>query len=477
MKQLISYSFLLTMLLSACTVGPDYKTPDAPATKAYTAEDEVLPAQQHAILGKQIETEWWSLFSSEDLNGLIAQAIEKNYTLAAARESMAHAEEMVKAENGTLLPQANFDTTAGRQKYGVALFGPSNFSIPPFTYYEAGPSLSWDLDLFGKKRRSVEEQQALARYQAHQLDATYVTLTGNITAQAINYAGARAEIAATETIIAEDEKTLKLVQAAFDAGSETKVNILTAQSQLDNDRALLPPLKQRMSIARHALSILAGEAPADWAPPEFALDDFTLPEELPLTLPSELVRKRPDIRAAEANLHVASAAIGVAEASLYPDITLSANTLQEALNPAGLFKSVNNAWALAAGVSTPLFSGGTLSAEKRAAEHGYQQALAQYRQTILNSFGDVADALTALAHDEEAITAQKRAVGTATSSLSLARKSYQAGNTGLLVTQDAQRQLAQAKLGLIRARSQRYLDTANLFVALGGSPLDSKRNY
>ena len=475
MKHSFPFVLGLAALLSACTVGPDFKTPEPPATKSYTAEEDALTSEQHIELGKQIETEWWTLFASQPLDEVIKQAIADNYEIAAAKETLAQVEEAVNAESGGLLPQLSLDGTAGKQKYGVALFGPSNFNIPPFSYYEAGPSLRWALDVFGGTRRGVERQKALAEYQAHQLDAAYVTLTGNVAAMSFTIAATKAEIAATEQIIGEDEKTLKLVQEAFQAGSNTKLDILSAQSQFDSDQALLPPLQQRLNVARHALSILLGKAPADWTPPDFELSDFTLPQELPVSLPSELVRKRPDILASEANLHAASAAIGVATANLYPNITLSASTMQEALTPRGLFEGTSNAWALAGGLTAPIFSGGTLTAEKHEVEHAYQAALAQYQQTILHAFGQVADALTALTHDSESVAAEQQAMDTASASLALARKSYQAGNTGLLQIQDTRRQLAQAQLGLIRAQSQRFLDTAQLFVALGGSPVTEQQ--
>jgi len=469
MKRSILLLPALALLASACTVGPDYKTPETPASSSYLSEQDAMTKEQHIALGKRMEAEWWTLFASKPLSDVVTRAVADNYDLAAARETQAQAEEAVKAQAGGLLPQLSLDATAGKQKYGVALFGPTNFVIPPFTYYEAGPALSWNLDLFGGRKRGIERARALAEYQAHALDAAYVTLTGNVALQALTIAATRAEIATTGQIVAEDEKTLSLVRQSFKAGAGTQVDVLSAQSQLDNDRALLPPLAQRLSVARHALAILAGKAPANWTPPDFDLSGFTLPRELPVSLPSELVRKRPDIRAAEANLHAVSAAIGVATANLYPDITISASTLQEALMPNGLFEGASNAWAFAAGLTAPIFSGGTLTAEKRAAEHAYQAALAQYKQTILHAFGQVADALTALQHDGEALKAQEQAVDTAAKSLNLARKSYQAGNSGLLQIQDAERLLAQAQLGLIRAQSQRFLDTAQLFVALGGS--------
>lgn len=472
-----TWALCLVFLTSSCAVGPDFKRPDASAAQSYIAEGDVLPSVQKVALGRRIEAEWWTLFASAPLNSTIRQSLADNYDIAAAKETLAQAEEAVKAQSGTFWPQLSLSGQAGRQKYGVALFGPSDFMIPPFTTYQAGLGESWTLDLFGGTRRRVERQNALAEYQSNVLNAAYVTLSGNVVAQALEIASAKAEIEAAQQIIAEDEKTLKLVHLAYNAGAGTKVEILSAQSQLDNDRTLLPPLRQRLVVARHTLSILAGKAPAEWSPPDFTLDDFTLPRELPVSLPSEMVRKRPDILAAEANLHAASANIGVATASLYPTLTLNANYLLESLTPHGLFESMNRGWAVAAGLTQPLFSGGTLTAEKRQAEHAYQAALAQYKETILRAFGQVADALTALANDGDAMTSQRQAVDTARASLDLARRSYQVGNIGLLRVQDAARQLAQAQLGLVRAQRQHYIDTAQLFVVLGGSSLTAEKTW
>ena len=232
----------------------------------------------------------------------------------------------------------------------------------------------------------------------------------------------------------------------------------------------MPPLRQQLSIAEHALAILAGHAPADWQQPAFELAAFTLPRDLPLTLPSELVRTRPDIRASEARLHAASAAVGVATANLYPHVTLSANTLQESLTPGSLFNASSNTWAFAAGLTAPIFDGGTLQAQKRAAEDEYQAALADYKQVVLESLGQVADVLKALEHDAEQVAAQQHALETAQSSVALARLSYSAGNSGILQVLDAERLSNQARLGLTRSQVRQYQDTALLSLALGGGP-------
>lgn len=459
------------MLLAACSAGPDFVRPEAPKERTYTSARDALPAGRRLAVGRQVASEWWRLFGSPSLDALIGQAVSGNYDLASARQTLARAQALAQAENGGYWPQASLGAEVGRQKYGIAQFGPANFTIPAFNYYEVGPTVSWSPDLSGGQRRRVERAEALAEYQAHELDAAYVALTGNVVDAALDIATARAEIAAVEQIVTEDEKTLRLIEAAYAAGADTRVDILAAQSRMIADQAGLPPLKQRLSVARHALSVLVGKAPADWVPPDLDLDAFAMPRDLPLSLPSELARKRPDILAAEADLHAASAAVGVATADQYPHITLSAGLLQEALTPAGLFHGGGAAWSLAGSLTAPLFSGGRLTAEKEAAEHAYRASLSQYRQTVLVAFRQVADALTALAHDDENVAAQRHALAAAEDTLGLAREAYQAGSIGLLRVQDAQRQQARARLGLIAAQSQRYRDGVALFVALGGSPL------
>jgi NodT family efflux transporter outer membrane factor (OMF) lipoprotein len=460
------------LLLSACTVGPDFKTPEPPTVATYGAkEDAPPPDDQRLLLGKRIEGDWWAGFQSPDLNQVIVLALSGNEDVEAARQRMAQAEEEVNAAEGALLPQVSLGTTAGYQKYGHALFGPLNFQIPPFAYYTVGPTVTFPLDLFGGRKRTVEERQALTQYQHFELDAAYQSLTAHVAAEALALAGARAQLETAEAIIADDQRNVDLVQQAINAGSGTRVQLVSAQSQLAEDRALVPDLKQQEAVARHALAILVGKAPAEWSPPQFGLENFTLPGELPASLPSELVHRRPDIEAAEAQLHAASAAIGVATANLYPNLDLTATVTQQALTPGGLFNSVANAYSLAANLTQPLFSGGRLSAERRAALDNYKASLAVYRQTILTAFGDVADRLQALANDADRVRAEEEAARTAAQSLDLARNSFQAGNSGILDVIDAERRNAQAQLGFARAKAQRLMDTAELYLALGGSPI------
>ena len=464
-----------TLLLSACAVGPDFTPPQPPGTKQYTINgDDGIGRAQHLVHNQGPAQDWWRAFRSQALDQVMTLALADNNTLTATRARLMQAREEVNAAAGSLWPQVSLEAAAGQQKYGVALFGPSDIQIPPFTYYTAGPQVSYLLDIAGGERRAVEEAQAVAAYRGYQFDALRLSLSGNVMSQALGIASARAQLAVLEDIIADDHKNIELVRIARNAGSGTMTEVLSAQAQLAQDQALLPPLRQQLSVARHALAILAGKAPADWRTPDFELSAFTLPSELPLSLPSELVRARPDIMASEAQLHAATAALGVATANLYPAITLSANTVQESLTPGSLFNASANTWALAAGLTAPIFNGGTLQAKKRAAEEACEAALASYKQVVLQSFGQVADVLKALEHDAQQIDAQQHALETARSSLNLARLSYSAGNTGVLQVLDAERLFNQARLGLTHARIRQYQDTALLYLALGGGSLSQR---
>ncbi|MGC3980303.1 MAG: efflux transporter outer membrane subunit [Steroidobacteraceae bacterium] len=260
-----------------------------------------------------------------------------------------------------------------------------------------------------------------------------------------------------------------MIQSAFDAGSVSRVDVLSAQSQVANDETLLPSLRQQLSAARHALSVLMGQAPGNWQAPIFQLTNFELPATLPVALPSELAHQRPDILAAEAQLHAATAAVGVATANLYPRITLSASFSQQSLEAGELFNASNRAWSLISGLTAPIFDGGRLRAEQRAARAQVQAEAARYQQVVLQSFAQVADALDALSHDEELLAAQRQASGIAEQNLSLTRDSYSEGNVGVLQVLDSERAYQQAKLGYVRAQAQRLQDTARLFLSLGGS--------
>jgi NodT family efflux transporter outer membrane factor (OMF) lipoprotein len=455
--------------LAACAVGPDFVKPEAPKVSSYAAEGDLKNhGVQQITYDKREVGMWWDEFHSHELTKVMQLGIKNNYSLVAMQETLAQAKEIVSAQTGKLWPQVNLNASAGRQKYGVALFGPSNIAIPPFTYYEIGPSVNLLLDFFGGTRRTIEKQQALMTYQNEELNAAFLSLTGNIATTAVTIATINEKIKATKRIIYEDHKNLDFVQQAFRLGSATQTEVLSAQSQQESDETLLPALYQQLTVAKDTLTVLMGMLPANWEAPNFVLHDFVLPKRLSLTLPSELVHKRPDILAAEAMLHAASADVGIATANLYPAINLSGSLMQEALSPSNLFKASANAWGVLGGLTAPIFSGGTLRAERRAAIHAYQSAYANYQQVVLKAFSQVNDILHAIKSDEQAIIMEKKALKTAQSSLRLARLSYHAGNVGVLQVLDAERLYTQAKLGYVQADAQRYQDTVQLYVVLGG---------
>ena len=484
--RIVALGLFAATALCACTVGSSFKRPTTPAPAAYIRPSEPLPSEsaragaeqdgprasdfgQHILLGATPAVDWWKLFQSQPLDELIRRATSNNHTFAAARATLLEARELVAAQSGARYPQVSVDAGAGRQKYGKEFLGP--LSLPPFSYLAVGATVQYTLDYTGGIARSVEQREALAQYQQSEVEATYLALTGNVALQAMIIASTRAQLQAVSELLAEDRDNLNLVRSAFQNGSVSKTDVLTADSQLATDETLLPPLYHQLAVARHALAVLVGQTPADWSPPDFELRDIKLPRELPVSLPSELVHRRPDILAAEAQLHAATAAVGIATANLYPQITLTASGGQQALPAKAwqLFDRSGAAWSLISGLTAPIFDGGTRRASRRAAVDELHASAERYRQTVLESFGQVADVLDALSQDASNLAAQARALATAQSSLDLSRQSYGAGSTGVLQVLDAQRQLQQAQLGFVRAQSQQYLDTIQLFLALGGS--------
>lgn len=464
---------------SSCAVGPDFVRPSPPAISGYTfspipvvlAPGSGETAQRLAV-GQAVSADWWKLFHSPQLNQVVRQALAANQTLAAARATLLEAQQTIIEARGDFFPQIDFSATAQRQSVGASRTASNGLFVgaasSTYNLYSLGPSVSYAPDVFGGTRRRLEQAKALAQNQQCQLAAAYLTLTGNTVTQAITIASLRLQLQATRIIIADDETNLRLVQQKFLAGKAARTDVITAQSQLDNDLALLPPLGLQLTSARHALSILAGKFPAEWSSPTFNLTDFTLPPNLPLSLPSQLVRHRPDILAAEAQLHANSAAIGIATAQLYPNITLSGSFGLESLSTSTLFEPASETSSLAAALTAPLFHGGILKAQKQAAIDAYSATLATYRQTVLQAFGQVADVLRALGYDAQLVAAEYHALDTAHLSLKLQRLSYAAGKSDVLQLIDSERSYQQARLGYARALAQRYQDTAQLLVALGG---------
>lgn len=473
----IAGTLLVLTLPAGCAVGPRFVRPAAPTVSAYTTAatapeltSKTGERAQRLALGQQVPADWWKLFHSAPLDSVVRQALAHNPTLDVAKATLAEAQQAVIEVRGGYYPQVDVAASAERQKGPAFALGllPSRQGLPEFNLYSLGPSVSFPLDVFGVTKRRVEESRALADTQGYQLAAAYLTITGNVVTDALTLASLRLQVAAVNGIIADDEKNLALVDRKFSVGMAPRRDVLTAETQLASDRTLLPSLGQQQATAEDALAVLVGTPPGAWTPPPFDLSDFTLPAELPLSLPSILARQRPDILAAGARLQARSAAIGVATGEMYPNIVLSGTIATAALNVGSLFGSSSGVWSAAAELTAPIFHGGALEARKRRAVAGYQTALATYRETVLAAFGQVADTLRALGHDTALVDAEHQALDAAQASLGMQRASYAVGKSDLLQLLDAERSYQQARLGYARAAAQRYVDSARLLVALGG---------
>lgn len=456
-----------------CAVGPDFKRPQPPAVDRYTYWAEptkTIPADgqtQHFELGAKIVADWWRLFQSPEMDGVIKEAMANNQTLRAAQASLRQSQENLRAGYGVFFPHFDASFSAARQKFSPARFGSTSVSTL-FNLFTLTSTVNYALDVFGGQRRAVESLRAQVDFERYTVLATYLTLTGNIVNTMIARAAYGAQIKATEQIISTQKGQVGITETQARAGTVSYSSLLSLRSQLAATEATLPPLRQKLTQTEHLLATLVGRAPAEWTPPQMDLADLNLPRDLPVTLPSDLVRQRPDILAAEAQLHNASATIGVATAALYPSVTLDGTYGLNNISVENLFAKSSSFWSLGANVNTPLFHGGTLWFQRKAAVEGFNLSLADYRQTVLNAFGQVADTLRALERDAEALHAQSQALAAAEEALRLIQTNYQAGLVNYLQVLIANGQYYQAKVGDLQALAQRFQDTVALFVALGG---------
>ncbi|MEO7007822.1 MAG: efflux transporter outer membrane subunit [Caldimonas sp.] len=475
-----SLAIVIAWSLAGCAVGPNFEPPAAPviadASHPYTPVP--LPAQtasapgnggaaQRYVQGQDIPALWWQLFHSEPLDRLIRSALAQSPTLASAQAALRQAQESYAADAGSkLVPAVNGQLGGTRQrasKYGSAVPGGGVFDL-----YNASVNVSYTIDAFGATRRELEGLQAAVDYQRYQVEAAYLSLTANLVTTAIQEASLRAQLQATRDVAEAEQKSLALVETQARLGAVARSTVLAQRTVLAQTRATLPALEKALAQTRHQLAVYAGRLPGEAGLPEFALDTLQLPEELPVTLASELVRQRPDIRASEALLHQASAQIGVATANLYPHITLSGSLGSQSLKIDKLFSSGSAFWSLGAGLLQPIFNGGALQANKRAAVAAFDQAQAQYQQTVLTAFLNVANTLRALDSDADALRAQAEAEALAREQLGLVTRQYQLGAVSNLVLLDAQRAFQQTRVALVQAQAARYADTAALFQAMGG---------
>lgn len=475
-KPLIALAATASALaLTACaTVGPNFKPPagpSGPAASGYAMAGDATPAGARLSPETRVAGPWWQAFGSPELDAAIREGLASSPTVAEARANLEKARAQAAAVRGAQSPQIDANAVSERERINLAAFGFSGFpgqppiSSPTINLYQVGASVSYDLDLFGARRRATERAQAQAEAAERQADAAYLTLSGNMAMQAMKIASLRGQIAATQEIVADDRRVIEIVRKAEAAGGEAHSALSGGVAQLAEDEALLPPLKRDLDAARHQMALLAGKSPAEWTAPDFDFARITAPAETPVSLPSQLVRHRPDILQAEANLHAATAAVGVAIANQYPDLRLSANLTQEAIKPGDIFKADAAAWDILGGLSAPIFHGGTLKAERKAAEADARVALARYEQTVLKVFVEVSDVLSNLGSDQQAIASLEHAVQAAEASANDAQNALRLGGGPMVDVVQAQRTLSRQRRALVEAQGRRYGDLVQLYAA------------
>ena len=468
------FPLCMASLLVACAVGPDFKPPAPPdGGDSYTPSP--IPAQtvsapgeagqaQRFVPGQDIPAQWWSLFQSPALDQLVRDALKRSPSLASAQAALRQANENYRAESGELLyPSVNAQLGFNREKTSRVTGTGGVFNL-----YNASVNVSYTLDLFGANKRQLEGLSAQVDYQQYQLEASYLTLTSNLVTTAIREASLRAQLQATQDILDAQQKQLNVIEQQFKFGAIGRGTVLLQQNTVAQTRATVPPLEKSLAQTRHQLSVYAGQLPSEAGLPQFDLASLQLPQDLPVSLPSDLIRQRPDVRASEALLHQASAQIGVATANLYPQLTLSGSYGSTATTFPSLLRSSSAIWGLGAGLAQPVFNGGALNAKRRAAIAAYEGAAADYRATVLVAFQNVADSLRALDSDASALKEQAEVEALARASLDLNTQQFKLGAISYLTLLDAQRTYQQARVGLVQAQAARYADSAALFQALGG---------
>jgi NodT family efflux transporter outer membrane factor (OMF) lipoprotein len=471
--------FLLASAAICGCVGPNFHRPAPPATDRYTAEalpaataaaDTPGGAAQQFLAGQDVPRNWWTLFGSPDLDALVEEALVKNPTVAAAQAALRQARETTAAQRGSYFPVVAGSFDASRERDAVGVLSPNLTSGEAlYDLYTPQVTVTFVPDVFGANRRAVESLAAQEEATRYQLDATYLTLTANVVTTAIQDAALRAQVAATTRAVALERDALRLMRRQRELGSIAESDVYAQDAALAQLEETLPPLQRQLEQARDQLAALTGHLPADLKLPTFSLEQMQLPADIPVGVPSELVERRPDVRAAEAQLHSATAQVGVAVANLLPQLNITGNLGSSATTTGDLFKAGTGFWSVGASLSQTLFAGGTLVHRKRAAEAAMDQAGALYQSTVLTAFQNVADALHALETDADAIQAATRAETASRLSFEVARRQLDLGAVSSLALIAAEQSYQQAVVALVQARANRYADTAALFQALGGS--------
>ena len=462
---------------SGCALGPDFRRPavddsipltDRPIARQTSSAPVPGGASQRFTDDASLTAQWWKVFGSEALNELIDAGLENNADLQAADAALRAANELALAQRGEFFPSVSASYEPSRQKTAPLLASALQSNEQLYSLHTAQVSVGYTADVFGATRRLVESADAQAEVQRFQREAARLTLTSNIVAAAIQEASLRAQIEATRDIVKSARRLSDLTRKLHDAGQVSGAEVAAQDAALAQAEAALPPLQKQLDLQRDLLAVLVGRFPGQGFEQKFDLAALVLPGELPVSLPSSLVEHRPDIRAAEAQLHSASAQVGVAIANRFPQVTISASTGSAALEFSQLFASGTTFWAIAGNIAQPIFDGGTLLHRQRAAEAQLDQAGAQYKSTVLVAFQNVADVLHSIESDAQALEAASRAERAAARSLAIAERQWRAGASGFLGVLIAQEFHEQAAIALVQARAARYTDTAALFQALGG---------
>jgi NodT family efflux transporter outer membrane factor (OMF) lipoprotein len=467
----------LGVAVSACAVGPNFKRPTPPDATGYgsasqsqtTAAESADGAAQRLVAGMDIPSQWWTLFRSPNLNRLVEQALTANPNVGAAQAALRQAHELYLAQRTSFFPTVQGSFAGDRSEFPTnTLTSPTVASSSTYSLYTAQLSLSYAPDLFGATRRQVEIAKAQADSSRFQLEATYLTLSSNVVVTAIQEASLRDQIATTERLLQLEHQLTGFVQQQRLLGTASELDILSQQALEAQTAQTLPPLQKQLGQTRDALTALLGKLPSQEPLETFQLDDLTLPTDLPVSLPSKLVEQRPDVRQAEENMHMASAAVGVAIADLLPQFTISADVGSSALTLGKLFSPYTGFWDAGASLTQTLFDAGALIHKKRAADAALDQAAAQYRAAVILACQNVADTLRALESDADALKASAEAERAAKKSLDFAQKQRGLGTISLVAVINAEQAYDTAALALIQARANRYADTAALYQALGG---------
>jgi len=464
-------------LLAGCAVGPNFKRPAAPADESYTVRPLKSTSStpntaggqaQRFVAGLEIPAKWWALFHSKPLNELIERSLTNNPDLKAAQAALVAARENVLARRGDYFPSIAGAFSASRQKQSELLAPTPNANVFQYDLFTPQVSVSYVPDVFGLTRRTVESAKAQEQGVRYQMLATYLTLSANVVVAAVQEASLRAQIDTTRQLIDLGSNILQIVRFQLAKGYASGLEVAAQESQLAQLTATLPPLLKQLAQQRDLLAVLAGDFPSHQPGETFELHSLRLPEEVPVSLPSKLVEQRPDVLQAEANLHVASAQIGIAIANRLPNVTLTADAGSTALALDRVFTSGTGFWGVGATLTQPVFQGGTLLHLERAAKAAYLQAAQQYRSTVLTACQNVADTLNALEQDAAALKSAAAAAEAAKATLELSRQQEQVGYGGYLALLSAEQTYQQARLNLVQAQASRFADTAALFQALGG---------